>query len=199
MRRIAAIIVRSFLQGLIILSPIAITAYLIYAVFDQVDSLLVIWVPRGLGFLIIITAITFIGYLGTRFIVGRVIVDGFDYVLEQIPGVKYLYTSIKDILESFVGDKKRFNKAVWVRTGGNPEAWRVGFLTREDMSYLDMPDKVAVYLPYAYAISGYVIIIGREHIREMDKMNAAEAMKFAVSGGVASVDEEKSGKTIGKT
>lgn len=194
MRRFATIVFRSFLQGLIILSPIAITAYLIYAVFDRVDSLLVAWVPRGLGFLIIISVVTFIGYMGTRFIVGRVVVDGFDYFLEHIPGIKYLYTSIKDILDSFVGDKKRFNKPVWVCTNYNPEIWRIGFVTQKDLSYLGMQEKVSVYLPHSYAISGYVIIVNRDTIKEVEGMNAAEAMKFAVSGGITSIEEEKNDK-----
>lgn len=190
MRRLAAIIFRSFLQGLIILSPIAITAYIIYKVFDGVDSL-VPWVPRGLGFVIITTFVTFIGYMGTRFFVGRIVVDSFDYLLEHIPGIKYLYTSIKDILDSFVGDKKRFNKPVWVCTNLNPELWRIGFMTQQDLSHLGMVGKVSVYLPHSYAISGYVIIIDSKHVKPVTKMNAAEAMKFAVSGGITSLEEEK--------
>ncbi len=190
MRKIAAVIVRSFLQGLLILSPIAITAYVIYVVFDGVDSL-VPWVPRGLGFVIIVTTVTVIGYLGTRFFVGKMLFDAFDYLLEHIPGIKYIYSSIKDVMDSFVGDKKRFNKPVWVCTNQNPEVWRIGFMTQNDMAYLGMNGKVAVYLPHSYAISGWVIIVEAKYTRPVTKMTAAEAMKFAVSGGITSKDEEK--------
>ncbi len=192
MRRLAAILLRSFLQGLLILSPTAITAYIIYIVFIRVDGL-VPWVSgyRGLGFLIIITLVTFIGYMGTRFFIGRILFDAFDYLLEHIPGIKYLYSSIKDVMDSFVGDKKRFNKPVWVCINLNPEMWRIGFMTQKDLAYLGMNGKVAVYLPHSYAISGYVIIADSKNIKPVTKMNAAEAMKFAVSGGITSLDEEK--------
>jgi len=190
MRRFAAILVRSFLQGLLILSPIAITAYLIYTVFTSVDNL-VPYVPKGVGFVSIIALVTFIGYMGTRFFVGRLLFDGFDYLLEHIPGIKYLYSSIKDILDSFVGDKKRFNKPVWVCVNVNPEIWRVGFMTQPDMASLGMQSKVAVYMPHAYAISGWVIVVEAKYVKRITKMNAAEAMKFAVSGGITSTEEEK--------
>lgn len=195
MRRLATILVRSFLQGLIILSPMAITAYVIYLVFDSVDRL-VPWVPRGLGFLLIIAAITIIGYMGTRFFIGRMLFDAFDHLVEHIPGIKYIYSSIKDVMSSFVGDKRRFNKPVWVCVNHNPETWRIGFMTQKDLAFVGMTGKVAVYLPHAYAVSGYVIIAETKNIRPVTKMTAAEAMKFAVSGGITSLEEEKHDKRI---
>jgi len=191
MRRFAAVLLRSFLQGLLILSPIAITAYVIYTVFSSVDNL-VPYVPRGVGFFIIVALVTFIGYMGTRFFVGRLLFDGFDYLMEHTPGIKYIYSSIKDVLDSFVGDKKRFNKPVWVCVNQNPEIWRVGFMTQRDLATLGMQGKVAVYMPHAYAISGWVIVVEEKYIKRITKMNAAEAMKFAVSGGITSREDEKS-------
>ncbi|MBL7682944.1 MAG: DUF502 domain-containing protein [Flavipsychrobacter sp.] len=188
MRRIAAIFVRSFLQGLLILSPIAITAYVIYIVFDSVDSL-VPWVPRGLGFLVIVSIVTFIGYMGTRFFLGKMLFDAFDNMLQHVPGIKYIYSSIKEVMGSFVGDKKRFNKPVWVCTNLNPEVWRIGFMTQKDLAYLGMANKVAVYLPHSYAVSGYVIVVEIKNIKPVTKMTAAEAMKFAVSGGITGLEE----------
>jgi uncharacterized membrane protein len=190
MRRLAAILFRSFLQGLLILSPIAITAYVIYLVFDSVDRL-VPWVPRGLGFIIIISLVTFIGAMGTRFFLGRLLFDAFDHLLQHIPGIKYIYSSVKDVMGSFVGDKKRFNKPVWVMTNSNPELWRIGFMTQKDLAFLGMTGRVAVYLPHAYAVSGYVIVVETKSIKPVTKMTAAEAMKFAVSGGITSVEEER--------
>lgn len=190
MRRLTAILFRSFLQGLILLSPIALTAFLLYSVFDSVDKL-VPFVPRGLGFLIIISFVTLIGYLGTRLFVGRWLFDAFGHVLESTPGIKYIYSSIRDIINSFVGDKKRFNKPVWVRVNTNPEIWRIGFLTQKDMTHLGMDNMVAVYMPHAYAISGWVIVTDSANIKQAKDLTAGEAMKFAVSGGVTTDDEPR--------
>jgi Uncharacterized conserved protein len=173
---------------MLILSPILVTAYVIYIVFDSVDRL-VPWVPRGLGFFVIISLVTIIGMLGTRFFFGRYIFEAFDNILQHTPGIKYIYSSIKDVMGSFVGDKKKFNTPVWVCTNVNPEIWRIGFMTQKDLAYLGMAGKVAVYLPHSYAVSGYVIITDSKNIKLVTKMTAAEAMKFALSGGITSVEE----------
>lgn len=193
MRRLAALIFRSFLKGLIILAPFGITIYIIYWVFTKIDNMLV---PegqtnqyRGLGFVIIISFITIIGFLGTRFFVGKAVFDFFDHLLERTPGIKYIYTSIKEVMSSFVGDKKRFTQPVWVRTQLDPEQWRIGFLTQPDMTYLGLEGKVAVYLPHSYAISGWVIIVDAGQVRHAAGLSAAEAMKFAVTGGVTTTEE----------
>lgn len=190
MRRLAAKLLRSFLQGLILLSPIAITGYLLYSVFDSVDNLVPFRLGRGVGFIIIISIVTIVGYLGTRLFVGKWLFDAFGHVLENTPGVKFIYSAIRDIISSFVGDKKRFNKPVWVRVSEAPEMWRIGFLTQSDMTTLGMNDQVAVYLPHAYAISGWVIITDRKNIKPVKEMTSGEAMKFAVSGGVTTVVDE---------
>lgn len=193
MRRLAAILFRSFLQGLLIISPIAITAYVIYTVFDSIDTLIPLQqFPRGLGFVTIIAVVTIVGYLGTRLFVGRLLFEGFDHLMEHTPGIKYIYSAIKDVLDSFVGDKKKFNKPVWLKTSITPEMWRIGFITQDNLDDVGMQGKIAVYLPHSYAISGWVVVADRDNVQPITNMTAAEAMKFAVSGGVTShVDHDK--------
>ncbi len=183
MRKFLSFLLRSFLQGLLILSPMVLTAYVIFLVFDSVDRLIPA-VPRGLGFLVVISLVSLVGYLGTRFFLGRMLFDAFDYLLEHIPGIKFIYTSIKDIMGSFVGDKRKFNEPVWVQVFQDPPVWRLGFMTQKDMAHLGMPGRVAVYLPHAYAVSGYVILTEPRAIVPIRNMSSAEAMKFALSGGI---------------
>ena len=189
MRRLASVFLRSFLQGLLLLSPLAITAFVLYSLFDRVDTLIPFKLPRGLGFAIIISFITTIGYLGTRFFVGRWLFDAFAHVMERTPGVKYIFSSVRDLIKSFVGDKKSFNKPVWVCVNINPETWRIGFMTQSNMSHLGMEDRVAVYMPHSYAISGWVIITERRYVKPVVEMTSGEAMKFAVSGGITTIED----------
>jgi uncharacterized membrane protein len=191
MRKILSVLLRSFMQGIVILGPIGITAYAIYFVFNSLDSLFpaAAELPRGVGFVIVVLVIVFVGYIGTRFFFGRWIVDGFSYLLEQTPGIKHIYSSVKDVMDSFVGDKKKFNHPVWVRTQMHPEIWRIGFLTQDQLQAVGLPDMVSVYLPHSYAISGWVITIKATEVKNVEGMNAAEAMKFAVSGGIAGMPE----------
>lgn len=189
MRKITGLIFRSFLQGLLILSPIAVTGYIIYKVFYSVDTIIP-KLPPGVSFLLVIAAITTIGYIGTKFFIGRMVFDAFDYLMQRTPGIKYIYSSIKDVMDSFMGDKKRFNVPVWIMTNKDPEIWRIGFMTQKEMAFLGMSGKVAVYLPHSYAVSGWVVVVDAGNIKPVTKMNAAEAMKFAVSGGVTSTVED---------
>ncbi|MPS72521.1 MAG: DUF502 domain-containing protein [Chryseobacterium sp.] len=178
---------RSFIQGLIIIGPLAITVWIIWYIVFSIDNIIPSVSEKfpGLIFVTVIFGTTFIGFFGNKFIIGRLIVDGVDYVLEHIPGIKFIYTSLKDVLGSFVGDKKKFNVPVWVKTNETPEIWRMGFLTQSDMSVVNLDQMVAVYLPHSYAVSGWVIITKFNNIKEVTGMSSAEAMKFAVSGGVA--------------
>ncbi|WP_313099754.1 DUF502 domain-containing protein [Epilithonimonas sp.] len=178
---------RSFIQGLIIIGPFAITVWIIWSIVFSIDNIIPSISEKfpGLIFFTVILGTSFIGFFGNKFIIGRLIVDGVDYVLEHIPGIKFIYSSLKDVLGSFVGDKKKFNVPVWVKTNETPEIWRMGFLTQSDMSVVNLDQMVAVYLPHSYAVSGWVIITKYNNIKEVSGMSAAEAMKFAVSGGVA--------------
>ncbi len=190
MRRFAAVLLRSFLQGLLLLSPIALTGYLLYTIFINVDNLVPAKMPPGIGFVIIVVTVTVIGFLGTRFFIGKWIFDSFANLLEHTPGVKYIYSAIRDVIKSFVGDKKRFNKPVWVCVNTHPEIWRIGFMTQGDMTHLGLDRKVAVYMPHAYAISGWVIVTDAINVKPVKDMTAGEAMKFAVSGGITTEEED---------
>lgn len=183
MQRLLSLIFRSFLKGLIILLPITITVYVLYSVFVTIDQLIP-WVPRGTGFIIIVSFITLIGFIGLKWSFGKVVFDSIGNLLARTPGIKHIYSSVKDILNSFVGDKRKFNRPVWIRTNENPEMWRIGFLTQKDMKTFGLEGFVAVYLPHSYAISGWVVMIEQKNIRPVTTMKPAEAMKFAVSGGI---------------
>ncbi len=185
---------KSFFKGLIIVGPIGATLYIIFIVFATIDGILPL--PEqlnrtGFGFVSLIIFITGVGYFFNKFVFGKFIFESLDHFLEKTPGVKHIYSPTKDVMSSFVGDKKKFNVPVWVKTNENPEIWRIGFLTQKEMSDVGLSEKVAVYLPHSYAISGWVIITNSINVLPVEGMNAAEAMKFAVSGGVAGFHSDK--------
>jgi uncharacterized membrane protein len=189
-------ILRNFIKGIIIIAPLGITIYTIYFVFTSIESLSPFTeLPIGSGVLLILSLITIVGFLGTRLFIVRFLIQSFEYLIEKTPGVRFLYSGVKDVVNSFVGDKKKFNKAVWVKTNDQPEIWRIGFLTQDDMSQFGMTDYVAVYLPHAYAISGWVVITPAQNVKIATKFSSAEAMKFAVSGGMTISDTPKTNKS----
>ena len=186
--KILNLLAKSFFQGLLIVGPFALTIWIIWYVVSSIDNILPVLseqVYPGITFLIVMCTITLVGFVGNKFIIGRVIVDSFDYLLEHTPGIKFIYTSLKDVMTSFVGDKKKFTVPVLIKPSDNPDVWRIGFLTQSDLSSVGFPDYVSVYLPHSYAVSGWVVFVLASNIVMLENVSAAQAMKFAVSGGVA--------------
>jgi len=198
-------VIQYFLQGLLIIAPLAITIYAIYWVVSTVDN----WIPifrepikdaqgriighevknYGLGFVVIITAVILIGYLSSFFIQSRLF-NLFDRWLEKTPGIKFIYTSTRDFFEAFAGNKRKFNKAVLANVFSH-EVWIVGFLTDEEMAKFDMgADKVAVYVPQAYNFAGQLYILPRDKVKKIEHITSGEAMKYAVTGGVVDLEAE---------
>ena len=188
-----------FLQGLLILAPLAITAWAIFWVVSSIDSLLPIFTYTddkgavkvqnyGIGFIIIIAALIVIGYFSSLFITGRV-VSFVDQRLDQTPGIKYIYSTTRDFFEAFAGDNKKFTKNVLANVDDN-DVWRFGFITREDMEEFDLKDYVTVYIPMAYSVAGNVYVIPKSRVKPITNISAAQTMKFAVSGGITDVDDE---------
>ena len=184
-------ILQYFLQGLLILAPVAITAYSIYWLVTTIDS----WIPLfthidergivhvqnyGLGFVLIIAVLILIGYFSSFFITGR-IVSAFDKMLERTPGIKHIYSTTRDFFEAFAGDKRKFTINVLANVDDN-DVWRMGFVTREDMDEFGLRDFVSVYIPMAYSVAGNVYIIPKKRVKAITNISAAQTMKFAVSG-----------------
>jgi len=194
-----------FLQGLIILAPIVITIWAVAAMFTFVDNILPDMIDQlfpnllgtdesgepkkipGLGSVLVLVIVIVVGYISSSFIVGR-LVALFDKVLERTPGIKIIYSTLKDFFEAFAGNKRKFDKAVLVNVQ-ETDVWQIGFLTQEDVHEFGLMDFVAVYVPKSYAFTGNLYFVKKERVRVLTNMNSADAMKFAISGGVTEIDE----------
>jgi len=195
-------LIEFFLQGLLILAPIAITFWAIMALFNFIDGILPDFlfglIPNlmtdthgnvrhitGLGFIVVILLVVSVGYVSSNFIFGKA-VDAFDRLLEKTPGIKFIYSTLKDFFEAFAGEKKKFTQNVLANVDDN-DVWRVGFITQDNMEEFGFKDYVAVYVPMAYSVAGNVYIIPKERVKPITNISAAQTMKFAVSGGVTAV------------
>jgi uncharacterized membrane protein len=140
--------VRYFVNGLLLSTPIALTLYVCWRIFRAVDSWLGLpW--YGAGFVATLVLITLVGWLATTFLWNSIF-GLVEHAMERVPLVRFLYNSLKEVLGAFVGEKKRFDRPVVVKLmpGGNARA--LGFLTRESLDSLGLRDLVAVYLPQSY-------------------------------------------------
>jgi len=178
---------RYFLQGLLFVIPIGFTIYVIYASVSWIDSI----IPRlfrvelypGVGLAIVITTITIVGYLGST-LIAKPVFTFFENLIYRIPLVNLIYSSVKDLIGAFVGDKKKFSQPVLVVWNKEINLQRIGFITQKDLKYMELNDKMAVYFPDSYNISGNLFIVPKDQVIILHA-NSAEVMKFVVSGGVS--------------
>lgn len=170
-----------FFKGVVLLAPLAFTVYVCVRVFATIDGWLGIPIP-GVGFVVTVALITLFGFVASSFITRRslAVVEG---VLERLPFVRLLYSSTKDLLNAFVGEKRRFDKPVLVAPFATGEARALGFVTQETLASLGMMEHVAVYLPQSYNFAGSLLIFPASAVTPVDA-ESADVMAFIVSGGV---------------
>jgi uncharacterized membrane protein len=175
-------IVRYFFNGTLFIVPLVATAYFIIVSFQWLDSRLNLPYP-GVGFAIILSVITLFGYFTSNFAF-KAFSTWFDHGMNRIPLVKLIYSSVKDLLAAFVGDKKKFDRPVLVRINKENQLHRVGFITQQDLSALGLNEMVVVYFPQSYAVAGDHFIVPKENVQPLN-IPGPMAMKFIISGGVS--------------
>jgi uncharacterized membrane protein len=183
-----------FLRGLAFVAPIAITVYVCVRLFIEIDSWLGpeidtwthVHIP-GLGFVLTIAVITFVGFLGST-LLARGLLASIDQLIDRLPFVRLLYSSTKDLLNAFVGEQRRFETPVLVPapdSAGGP-AKALGFLTQDHLTGLGPGEFVTVYLPFAYSLSGRLFIYPAADVTHLD-IPSADVMAFIISGGVTAL------------
>ena len=189
-------IINYFLQGLLYIVPISVTLSVVYWAFKKIDKIIPGLLDKlgvdmqipGLGLIIIIALIAFIGFAGSN-IITNPINAFFQRLLTKAPLLKTIYSSVKDLMRTFVGKKKGFSQAVLIKLYENSTIERIGFITNENLSSLGIKSgKILVYLPHSYAFSGQLFVVDRSYITPIDKPSA-EIMKLIVSGGVTELDK----------
>lgn len=181
-------ILKYFLQGLFYIVPIAVTIYVLVYLIVTIDGILDLGIP-GLGIVIIFLFVFLVGYFISNYLIDYL--RPFERVIEKTPLIKIIYSSMKDMMNAFVGKKKQFQTPVLVKINNSADVERLGFMTKENLAELGIfEDKVAVYLPFSYAISGEVVIVPRKNVREIEA-SAADVMKLIISGGVTSIHKEE--------
>lgn len=178
-----------FLQGLLYLVPISVTIYIVVESIRFVDGIIPLDIP-GLGLSIILITVTVVGFIGRTLLTRQIL--NFDKILERVPLIKIIYTSVKDLLSAFVGNKKRFTEPVLVKMEGDVE--RFGFITQKDLTHLGISaDKIGVYIPFSYAVTGNLIVVPKKNVTPVYG-SSSDIMKFIISGGVTEIEDDQSAK-----
>jgi uncharacterized membrane protein len=208
LERVFRFFARNFARGLLFVAPVAATIWILIYVFEFINGLITVptegdwkftWLGidfdahmlafRGAGFVIAITGIVVVGMLTgnvlTRWALRRV-----DQLFTHVPVVKLIYSAIKDMIEAFVSEEKKFDKPVLLSFAETPDVEVIGFVTREDLSEFGRPGKVAVYVPQSYNFAANLILVPRQRVTPID-LPSGEVMTFVVSGGVSQATQGK--------
>ena len=152
--------------------------------FDHVGKFFRVKIP-GLGFLITMVFVTVIGFLVST-VLARGAARLIDNLFSRMPFIKMIYSSIKDLVNAFVGEKKRFDRPVLVALFPESRVQAVGFVTRESLENIGMAESMAVYIPQSYNFAGNLIVVSREQVTPL-KLESGKVMTFIVSGGVSGI------------
>src|SRR5689334_2531229 len=125
-----------FWRGCLLLLTAAATVYIAFLYYTAIDHRVPVGVP-GLGFVLTVFLITLGGFL-TSSVVGRAAFDVTEGWLTRVPLAKLIYTSIRDLISTFVGDKKRFDRPVAVVLAAGSRIRALGFVTRDGLEALGM-------------------------------------------------------------
>ncbi len=204
---------RTFGRGVIVLLPIVITVYVIWVVGSAIETairgllelvapdLTEQWYYPGLGLALGLLAVFGVG-LAMRSWLARCLWIGLERLIDRIPLVASLYSSLREMMGLFSGEKQQeLGRVVMVNVDEAGTHRVIGFVTREQFD--DLPegvgdaDRVAVYLPMSYQLGGYTTIVPRDKLTPVD-MPVDRAMRFALFAGVQSQKAEPENAKPGK-
>ncbi|MEL6557377.1 MAG: DUF502 domain-containing protein [Bacteroidota bacterium] len=171
-----------FFRGLVFLSPIAATVYILIISVAWIDGLIPIGIP-GLGLFLVLCIVVLAGYLGNTFI-ARPFFHLLESAFRRVPIVNFIYTSINDLIKAFFSDNKKFSEPVLVSMDRDGILSKPGFVTSGDLANLGLAGKIAVYFPHSYNFSGNLFIVDSSMVTKIEGNNT-DVMKYIVSGGVS--------------
>ena len=178
-------LLKYFFRGLVVLAPLVLTVWLTFEIFLRVDrwlgGLFGFTIP-GAGVLLTIALITLFGFLASN-LLARTLLGAVEALLARLPFVRLLYGSTRDLLNAFVGERRRFDTPVLVTLSPESNLKTLGFVTQESLERYGLPTYVAVYLPQSYNFAGNLVVVPATQVERV-RAGGADVMAFIVSGGV---------------
>ncbi|MGH9458933.1 MAG: DUF502 domain-containing protein [Thermoanaerobaculia bacterium] len=175
-------LIKNFLRGLAIVVPITVTVWIVVGTVAALDRWLGIpWPGAGIGAALLL--ILLVGILAGN-VFGRTLFHWTEQLFVRAPIVKIVYSAIKDLVEAFVGDRRKFNRPVIVDLTELGDVKALGFVTRDVPPFGAPSGLVAVYLPQSYNIAGNLLLVPAARVRPIEA-DSAQVMAFIVSGGIS--------------
>jgi len=185
---------RIFLAGVMVVAPLAVTAYVVWAagawlerlgdaLFEAVGIPLSPW--TGVGTLVLLGAIYCVGLL-THFWLFRNMLRWLEMLVVRLPVVKTVYESVRDLMKLFGGDARKMGRAVLYKVPGAGMTV-LGILTNDQPGKVNEAageKRVAVFLPFSYMLGGPTIFVSPDDVLEVD-LTVDQALKLCTTASVS--------------
>ena len=199
----------SFLTGLVVIAPVALTIWLIWSVIGWIDGFVLPFIPnlyhpdnilntifgqdvainiRGLGVVVFLLFTTFVGWIAKGFL-GRSLIRFGENLVRRMPVVRSIYSGVKQIAETvFAQSDRSFEKACLIeypRKG----IWAIGFISTDAKGEVKykvkaQSDLLSVFVPTTpNPTSGFMLFFPRSDVIELD-MSIEDAAKLVISAGL---------------
>tara|TARA_B100000683_G_scaffold265147_1_gene295706 strand:- start:210 stop:911 length:702 start_codon:yes stop_codon:yes gene_type:complete len=199
----------SFLTGLVVIAPVALTIWLIWSVIGWIDGFVLPFLPnlyhpdnilntlfgqdvainiRGLGVVVFLLFTTFVGWIAKGFL-GRSLIRFGENLVRRMPVVRSIYSGVKQIAETvFAQSDRSFEKACLIeypRKG----IWAIGFISTDAKGEVKykvkaQSDLLSVFVPTTpNPTSGFMLFFPRSDVIELD-MSIEDAAKLVISAGL---------------
>ena len=198
-----------FLTGIIVTAPISLTIYLAWELIGWIDHQVTPLLPAkynpetylpfslpGLGLVIMLVALTFIGFL-TANIFGRTIIRLGERLVNRMPVIRSVYNVFKQILETVLQNSSQSFRHVVMVEYPRRDIWALAFVTAdtqgEIVRLMDDDDLLNIFVPTTpNPTSGFLLVVPRRDVIPLE-MSVEEAAKFIISAGVIVPKDENAG------
>lgn len=187
-------ITSTFLQGLSVIVPLALTIWVVVWLAISTEELLkplfLLLLPEsyylpGLGLLTGLAIVYATGVLVNIFVI-QSMWEGLQRLVERIPLVKTLFTAFRDFFD-FFSSKPTENNSTVVKIDLGQGAMVIGFITDQNPVINSFDDtaepRIAVYVPLSYMIGGHTIWLPRSQVEPL-ALNAQDAMRLVLTAGI---------------
>lgn len=176
-----------FINGLIVIVPVAITFFVIVEILEFTEQLLGRHLPvkfPGLGLIAVIVIILVVGWLSSHWIMQRLIAYG-EQMVYRIPFVKFIYNSVKQLSTAVFESQNMFKQAVLVpypHQGSKALGFVMTGLSAPIVRHLG-EDCVCVFIPMSLNMTaGFNIIVPKRDIIPLD-VTSESALQYILTAG----------------
>ncbi|GHF53198.1 DUF502 domain-containing protein [Seohaeicola zhoushanensis] len=191
----------SFLTGLVVIAPVGLTIWLVWAVAGWIDSVVLPLIPstfrpehyiginlRGVGVIFFFFFTIIIGWIA-KGLIGRSLIRFAESLVDRMPVVRSIYNGIKQISETvFAQGERSFEKACLVQYP-RKGIWAIGFISVPAKGEISARAEtggrlMGVFIPTTpNPTSGFLLYFPEEDVIELD-MTLEDAAKLVISAGL---------------